>query len=333
MSTSNTLNQKEEWVCTVVHPKKAAQGKPENLPVAFIQENKLGTVITDLSSDPDESIPTTGTKEAVYSELETIVQSLDRNDIDYAIIKSVLPISKQIGDIDILVSDLPATESVLESFGYDCESHQPFKRKYSRITDLGRTAVHVHDKIAWHGQTYLDKIKILENTVMGEYPRGEVAVPCPSHEASIIAAHMLFEKANNRILLLDVLCYWVWYHNDDLDLELMHSMADEYGWEFGLRCFLAGVADVYEQVYDEPFDSDNTLKTMAEFSVPYNRIYGTFLISFRQMYSIRKHRLEWLARNEDVRSTAHCFQTYVRDFVTELTNRYGFTYTKKRLRQ
>jgi len=334
MSSMNKLSSSEKYISTLVHPLGDSPSPPsEELPRTFIRENKLGVAVAAKLPDFVEETATTATKESVYTELAGLVQQFESESVSYAVIKSLLPVPKRIGDLDILVEDFSTAESLLESRGYAFESRQPYKRKYSRETDLGSVAVHLHGEIAWHGEIYVNKDVVLENTVMRNYPGGEAAVPCPTHEALIIAAHMLFEKANNRILLLDVLSYWSWYQNGELDLDQMQSMATEYGWEFGLRCFFAGVADIYEETYDEPFCTESTFASMETFPVPYNPLYGTFLIGFRQMYAIRKHRIKWVVQNKSARQIVHSLQTYLRDFPVELMNRYGFTYTMKRLRQ
>jgi len=334
MGSQNKITTEENKVSTLVHPLREPDGSSlDQLPTTFIEQNKLGAAVAAKIPGFEDSTPEAVTEENVYTELNTLIQTFEANDVEYAVIKSLLPVPKQIGDIDILVTDLDAVGSQLVSMGYTLESRQPYKRKYCRVSNQGRVVVHLHEEIAWHGQIYVDKNKLLRNTVEATYPKGQAAVPSPTHEALIIAAHMLFEKANNRILLLDALSYRVWYENDELDLDEMRTMADEYGWLYGLQCFLSGIADVYRQTYDEPFAADGVLSSMGDCRIPYQRLYATFLISFGQMYTIRKHRIRWMMQNKTSWETLHCLQTYIRDFITEATNRYGFTYTMKRVFQ
>lgn len=334
MSADISLSANQKQVCDLVHPERSVPvDRVEELPRGFIHENKLGAAVQTELPDFEDDTPESVTERAVYEELGSITQYFQTNDVKYAVIKSILPIPKQIGDLDILVDEIDDAEPVLKKHGYTAESQQPYKRKYHRETEHGRVTVHLHDEIAWHGQIYLDKNHVLANTSSRSYPGGDVPVPSPVHEALIIAAHMLFEKGNNRIILLDVLSFWVWNLNGDLDIGEMQTLASENGWEFGLNCYLAGTADVYRQAYGEQFSSAGAFESLADLTVPFNQTYDTFVFTFPQMYSIRKQRLRWIGQNEKFREQIYCLQTYVRDFINEFTNRYGFTYTMRRIRQ
>lgn len=333
MKSRTQLSKAEKFVSDLVHPSRTvSEDQLDEFPTAFIRENKLRLAVETAISEPEFSTEFK-TAELVYTEIGRVTQTLEENDIEYAIIKSILPIPKQIGDIDILVDDLPKAEAHLKAMGYHEESRQPYKRKLHRETELGRVAVHLHNEIAWHGQIYLNKTDVLTDTVVREYPGGEAAIPCPSHEALIIAAHMLFEKGNNKIILLDVLSFWEWYEKGELDLDLMRTIADNHGWGPGIRYYLSATSDVYKQIYEQPFTLDDEFPSPDEFPVTYDRLYRTFPIRLKQMYSIRSYRLSWVAQNTTTVKTALCFQTYVRDFVVEIRNRYGFIYSMKRLRQ
>lgn len=334
MTARPEFSPEQIYICDLVHPRRVPQGpKPNSLPRTFIFENKLGRAVASVINEFDEGRPASITSPRFETELVNVADSLKTNGINYAVIKSLFPITKQIGDIDILVDDISQAGSILESNGFAKEGRQPYKHKYSKEDTSSRLVVHLHKEVAWHGQVYLDKELVLGETVTHDLPAGEVLGPCPTHEALIIAAHMLFEKGNNRIILLDVLTFWEWFQNDNLDLDEMRRLSADYGWEFGLQCYLAGTSDVYRRAYDEPFSSTGTLAEMVEFPVPFDSTFETFLINFGQMYAVRESRIAWVFNNSGLYETLHCIQTYIRDFIVEFRNRYGFTYTVKRLRQ
>ena len=328
LSDEKSICSSKRHVCEIAHPQKQPiEPRPDSFPREFITVNKLGAVVNE---NAPENISDSNFENTTYNALKSLTTVLEERDIKYAVIKSFLPVPKEIGDIDILVDDLSQAATILESDGFKRENNDdPYKLKYNKTTSSGRVSIHLHGEITWHGQIYINKNDVLQNTVNKEHSHGEVVVPSPNYEALILAAHMLFETGNNRVIVLDALEYWSWSQNGKIDSELMLSIANRHNWGFGLRYYIGAVVAVYEKIYKENFNKLRNID-IPDVNMTFNPVYDAYVFDILQMSRIRIDRISELYSSTNTINIGEPVGVYLRNILDELAGRYGITYSKKR---
>jgi hypothetical protein len=137
---------------------------------------------------------------------------------------------------------------------------------------------------------------------------------------------MLFEQGNGRILFHNVLEYETHLDRGEIDIESMLATADSNHWRRPLTQFLRGLDLIYRDMYgvslDPRFDRFDTGRTAT-----YDPLFKSWLFSVSTLTAARLYRIR-RADRADARGLLH---TYFIDTLDSLAERYGITYTKKRL--
>lgn len=314
-----------------LHPRSPAEGeyRSESLPVEFVNVNKLDALVAANGMDVTDELEKPHQRAVRLDATARLVDVFEEAGITVAAIKSFPAVPKPIGDVDLLVDEFDAAVEVLEDHGFEGFDDEPLKRVHLKCVDGVRVAIHLHGAVTWRGVSYFDARSVLEDRRWRDVNGHRFPVPIPEYEVAITAAHMLFERGNNRVSLLDVLEFATLFERFDLDSREIAELADAAGFGPPFEFFLASVNAIHRDVYGEPI-----LDEIEEIPPPqYDPLFKGWLFPLSTIVWVRSAKLSSHAKAGEWSDLGTGLRAYVKDFLDVLTERYGVTYTSKRLRR
>lgn len=314
-----------EWLC-----RPESESPPDSISAEFVRRNKLDAVVAE-RHPAGEQFADDRLRSTSFEEVAELCEALDERDSDHAVIKSLPVVPKPVGDVDVLVRDIDAATAILEEQSYEISSRERYKRVLEKQAGDLRVAIHLHEEIAWEGVRYLDVDSVLTDCRTRETAFGTFPVPAPEDELLITAAHMFFEHGNGRVVFLNVLEYAAHFTNGDPDLESMLTHADRRGWRVSLERFLGSVNAIQRDICGTPVSPSFDELDVGGFA-SYEPLFKSWLFSVGVLMRDRVSRLHRNAASDEWDELPNLFCTYVGDVADILAERYGVTYTKKRLK-
>jgi len=322
------LNEDEKLMALIANQKLnyPIQDIDENkLPLEFINTNKLSLILEKQGI----KIPTAEKEREkiniLINELSEIKCVFNRYNVNFVVIKSFEKLPKPLSDVDILVSDMRMAESALRQIGYTQETEdEPYKKLYIRKIGDERVAMHLHSEIAWRGIKYLERNEVFDKSTKREINGIDIPVPCPEHEILITAAHMLFERGNNKITLYDVLNVASIFKEHDVNMKSIEADAKRNGWQKQFLFFIHSVGIIYEELYQESLPFLNSRSGRKIGNLP-------FLFPIHSVISLRAQKIFTTLRSFGIRRALRELYAYSLDVLDIFKERYGITSLKRRL--
>jgi len=146
-------------------------------------------------------------------EARKIGKILEREGIEYSIIKTFSPLPKDISDIDLLVNPEQANEArkLLLNLGYSLRKEGFEQDLYSKVVNRITIDIELHTSIAASSYEYYDTRHVLRESM---HFNG-VRVPEPTHSLLIISAHDVMKDL--YIPLAHILDFYLLSHKADCD--------------------------------------------------------------------------------------------------------------------
>lgn len=169
-------------------------------------------------------------------EYSKIIKLLNKNNLDYCLIKFHLSSPQPTNDIDILLDDsgFRAARKIFLKEGF-VEFRTEFQEKYKSlmkryIPKKGFVTVHLHRELSWGGAIVLDKGEILRLKKRAYF----FYIPSPEHEAVIYIGHNIFENHYSQKREIRIMREKI---SKGLNLEIIKKDLEKYGWFFVFNHF------------------------------------------------------------------------------------------------
>lgn len=173
---------------------------------------------------------------SLSGEYSRIIKLLNKNNLDYCLIKFHLSSPQPTNDIDILLDDssFRAARKIFLKEGFvefRTEFHEKYKSLMKRyIPKKGFATVHLHREISWGDVIVLDKKEILRSKKRTYFFR----IPSPEHETLIYIGHNIFENHYSQKNEIRILREKI---SKGLNLEIIKKDLEKYGWSFVFNHF------------------------------------------------------------------------------------------------
>jgi hypothetical protein len=327
-----SLSRSERLLARYAHPDESPTDEVELSGFApFIQRNNLAASLAANAPDRFGDLEDWTLRRRSLDEVATLRDEFEARDVTFAVIKSLPIVPKPVGDIDLLVDDLAIGAEVLVGMSYTVASRERYKVVYERHFEDCRVAFHLHAQVAWEGIPYLEPDDILAARTARDTPAGTFDVPSPSDELLITAAHALFERGNMSVIVLDVIEYGLHFESRDIDIEGLLRAARAYGWDDSLRRYLRAVDAIHRQLFGRPISSAVATEIGDPRAPPYDSLFRCWPFPVRAVVADRTQKLRGELGTIGPAALARRGVVYAGDVVAVVTQRYGITYTGKRL--
>ena len=165
-------------------------------------------------------------------EAKKIAEILEREGIEYSVIKTFSPLPKDISDIDLLVNPEQAEEAkkLLLNLGYSLRKEGFEQDLYSKVVNKITIDIELHTSIAASSYEYYDTRHVLRESI---YFNG-IRVPDPAHSLLIISAHDIMKDL--YIPLAHILDFYIL--SDQADCDKLINYSSLYGLTLPLLLFI-----------------------------------------------------------------------------------------------
>lgn len=300
----------------------------DEVPLAFVTRNKLDAVLAERNPNRFTSLAEQTKRAVVFETLNTLQDQFSAADIEFVVIKSLPIVPKPVGDVDVLVDDFDRTDHLLIDEGFETVHRSQFKAVFEKYVDDTRVALHIHESIGWESIEYVSPEAVLSDRTTRTTPYGTFPVPSPDHEVLITAAHTIFERGNYKIRLLNVIEAAIHSREHDVVPRNLLPVARAFGWERPLRRYLCAVDRVHDAVYGGRIFGDG-YQNVSIPATPYNPLFDTWLFPIR---TIVRDRVSVITDGRTPLNSNYIY-TYTGDLMSVLTERYGLTYSRRRIQR